>query len=222
MGEHTTSRVCSIEGCGRKHAAHGYCLMHYKRLKKHGTVDYTWGGKEVGRSCQYCERPVIAREMCFRHYQMWHRHGDPLFSDKKKVDGLPPGEHKRRDYRMVTKLAEADLSAKSAKNPFTTKHDAPSNDNFRSKWLRDGRRQDRQWEHRKVAGAKPGEVVHHIDGNPLNNEKANLHIFKNAQDHAIAHRSLEKAAYALLSHGVVVFDQDSGVYILSESFLQSI
>ena len=103
-----------------------------------------------------------------------------------------------------------------------TKHDAPSNDNFKSKGLRNGRRQDRQWEHRKVAGAKPGEIVHHIDGNPLNNEKENLHIFKTAQDHAIAHRSLEKAAYALLSHGIVVFDQDSGVYILSESFLRSI
>lgn len=29
-------KVCSIEGCGRKHEAKGFCNRHYHRLMKHG------------------------------------------------------------------------------------------------------------------------------------------------------------------------------------------
>jgi hypothetical protein len=84
-------KLCSIDGCGRRHAAHGWCLMHYKRVQKHGSPEYRWGGKVVGRACRHCARPVAARDFCLRHYQMWHRHGDPLFADKKKLGGMPVG-----------------------------------------------------------------------------------------------------------------------------------
>ena len=30
---------CTVDGCDRKHSAHGYCLMHYKRLKRNGHTD---------------------------------------------------------------------------------------------------------------------------------------------------------------------------------------
>lgn len=33
------ARVCSVEGCGKKHLAKGYCNMHYLRQKVHGRVD---------------------------------------------------------------------------------------------------------------------------------------------------------------------------------------
>lgn len=29
-------RTCGVEGCDREHAAHGVCLMHYKRLRRNG------------------------------------------------------------------------------------------------------------------------------------------------------------------------------------------
>lgn len=193
--------------------------MHYKRVKKHGSPDYRWGGKVVGRACKYCERPVIAREMCWRHYQMWRRHGDALFADEKKVDGLPPGEHHRRGYKMVGPTAEippaipADASVERS-------HRHGVQQQERNLKLRDGsRRSRRQWEHRKVAGAKPGQIVHHIDGDRLNNTKSNLHVFNSPSEHAKAHRSLEKIAYRLLETGLVEFDRDSGCYRLVESSL---
>ena len=34
---------------------------------------------------------------------------------------------------------------------------------------------------------RPGEVVHHIDGNKQNNEPSNLHVFANAQEHLAHH-----------------------------------
>ncbi len=209
------AKICSIEGCGRKHAAHGVCLMHYKRIQRHGTADYRWGGKEVGRACKHCDRQVVAKDLCMRHYQMWHRHGDPLFADKKKVASLPHGEHMRRGYKMVCPVA--DMPKAVIAGPSTEKAHRISAP--KPMGLRDGtKRSRRQWEHRKVAGAGRGQIVHHIDGNPLNNEAANLHVFEDAKDHAIAHRSLEKLAFQLYRDGVVLFDPQAGVYRLAESF----
>lgn len=31
-------QFCTIDGCGKKHEARGYCKTHYSRLRKHGTV----------------------------------------------------------------------------------------------------------------------------------------------------------------------------------------
>jgi len=204
--------LCSVEGCGRKHAAHGLCLMHYKRMKKHGTIDYTWGGKIVGRQCLHCERPVAARDMCMRHYQMWHRHGDPLYSDAKKVDGLPPGEHMRRGYKITT---DAKLAPAKPAGASTEKTDRAHRQAFDAQGARkpgEKRNYRKQWEHRKVAGAKPGEIVHHIDGNRLNNAAENLHVFNSPSDHGAAHRSLELIAFELLQRGLVVFDRERGRY----------
>jgi hypothetical protein len=38
-------RVCSVEECGRVHDALGYCAMHYKRWKAHGSTETRKGGK---------------------------------------------------------------------------------------------------------------------------------------------------------------------------------
>lgn len=32
-------RLCSVEGCGKRHKGHGYCNMHLLRVKKTGTTD---------------------------------------------------------------------------------------------------------------------------------------------------------------------------------------
>ena len=203
------NRKCTVKGCDRKHAAHGYCLMHYRRIKKHGTVCYTWGGKKVGRPCQFCDRAVVAREMCYRHYQMWLKYGDPLHSDKAKKNGEKNGRHIRKGYMMVTDVADF---PKAAPSDETTEKSNTHHSQFINSH---GYRQNgssRVLEHRKIAGAKPGEIVHHIDGNKINNNLENLHVFKDNSDHTKSHKSLETIAYHFLSLGLAYFDPDSGLY----------
>ena len=209
-------RRCSIDGCNRKHAAHDLCLMHYKRQQKHGSPEYRWGGKVVGRACKFCDRPVTAKEMCWRHYLMNYKHSDPLYADKKKTEALPNGVHARRGYLMecpvvdITKAAPSDATVE--------KGDRRHAIAFKNHGLRDGsQRHRRQWVHRKVAKAKPGDIVHHVDGDPRNNAAENLHIFKSPAAHAKAHRSLEKVAYQLLRDGHVEFVAGEGVYKLRQS-----
>ena len=195
--------------------------MHYKRIQKHGTADYRWGGRIIGRACLHCERPVVAHELCNRHYQMLQRHGDALFADKKKRAHMRPGIHMRRGYIMVTDAAEL-LVVDKADTPTIERTDKAHEAITRTKQgLREGRGRRRQWEHRKITGAKPGEIVHHIDLNPSNNTEDNLHVFANRSLHTQAHRSLEKVAASLVHHGIVIFDKHLGYYRLAESFALS-
>ena len=213
-------KTCTIKGCEKKHAAHGLCLMHYKRVKRHGSAEYRWGGKEVGRNCQHCERPVAAREMCMRHYQMWRKHGDALFADSRKVGGMEPGTHLRRGYIAKSvggHLAFPDIRTTAA----TTKGDRAHRVAFDAQGRR-GSGGGRVLEHRVVAGAKRGEHVHHVDGNKRNNERSNLHVFSNSSDHTKAHKSLELIGFELMKHGVVSFNRSTGRYELDLSAFQSI
>lgn len=206
------NRKCSVDGCVRKHAANGFCLMHYKRVQKTGSPNYSWGGKVVSRCCKFCDRVVVAKEMCFRHYQMNRKHGDPLYSDKKKINGFKNGEHFRRGYKMVCPVVETKTGV-DLNPPTIQKSDAVHKAFTKPGGFRDGsKRNRREWEHRKKVGAQIGQIVHHIDGAPLNNDVDNLHVFNSPKEHAMAHRSLEKVAYSLLRKGFIKFDKKTGLY----------
>jgi hypothetical protein len=41
-----TRDICTVNGCGRRHDAHGLCSMHSRRLRKHGDVDFVPVGPE--------------------------------------------------------------------------------------------------------------------------------------------------------------------------------
>lgn len=57
-------------------------------------------------------------------------------------------------------------------------------------------------------------VVHHIDGNKLNNVLDNLVPLSKA-DHREAHGSLERVAYQFIQAGLVVYDSSNNSYDLS-------
>jgi hypothetical protein len=152
-----------------------------------------------------------------RHYQMSRKHGDPLYADKSKVGGLPPGHAIRRGkYRTVSPVSEF-TKARPINDPSHEK----TGQGYRSlveksHGFRDGSsRTRREWEHRKVAGATKGDIVHHIDLNPGNNLPGNLHIYKSASDHVSAHRSLERVAASLVASGIVIFNHVTGLYSLA-------
>ena len=58
---------------------------------------------------------------------------------------------------------------------------------------------------------KKGEVIHHIDGDKLNNNLSNL-LLLNKTSHRVCHGNLEKIAFLLVQNGLISF-KDNEYYI---------
>ena len=90
-----SERICSVEGCGKKHFARGYCRMHYNRMTRYGRPERirNWN---PGASCAVdgCEKPVHAGGYCGTHYARVQRHGEAGSADlipqrrRGKYEGL--------------------------------------------------------------------------------------------------------------------------------------
>jgi len=68
-------KVCSIDGCDKKHYGHGYCNKHYQKWKIHGDplADKT---KRRGKcSVDNCDNPHYGNGLCNKHYRRLVRHG---------------------------------------------------------------------------------------------------------------------------------------------------
>lgn len=79
-----TDRICSIESCGRKHYAKGWCNLHWKRWRKHGDPSTV---SEVARqpcSVVDCDRLAVARGWCDMHWRRWRKHGDPAVGERRR------------------------------------------------------------------------------------------------------------------------------------------
>ena len=72
-----TERSCSIDGCGKKFVACGWCQNHYYRWRKHG--DPTAGGIRRGSnatcSIEGCGRSHKAHGWCEMHWDRMKRSG---------------------------------------------------------------------------------------------------------------------------------------------------
>ena len=84
-----TSRLCSIEDCGRKHKGYGYCNKHYEKFKRYGDP---LAGREnfpAGSRCsiENCHRPIEGAGLCAKHYQKNRRLGDPLAGKDRGPNG---------------------------------------------------------------------------------------------------------------------------------------
>lgn len=75
------TKTCSVEGCGNKHSAKGYCYTHYRRMRRRGE----FGTCEVSG----CENGKDRGAMCNPHYMRKLR-GAPLDAPIKEhfKDGL--------------------------------------------------------------------------------------------------------------------------------------
>ena len=71
-------RTCSVEGCEGKHAAKGYCKLHYNHWLRYGQPGRkrNWN---PGATCSVegCEKPAKALTYCGAHYARVRRDGAP-------------------------------------------------------------------------------------------------------------------------------------------------
>lgn len=97
-------KICSIEGCGKKHASLGYCVKHYKRFKNNGDPLVV---KRVHRYspdglCTFdgCDAPLESRGFCSKHRGRLAKYGDPsVFKQEKK------GSHNVTGYVYISNPA---------------------------------------------------------------------------------------------------------------------
>lgn len=78
------SKICSVDGCGKKVIAKGWCQEHYDRMRRYGTLEPF--PKKIRGTCSIagCNKPNYARGWCSTHWARWKNHGDPLWVRPKK------------------------------------------------------------------------------------------------------------------------------------------
>lgn len=65
-------RICTVEGCNRKHKGHGYCTLHLQRKVKHGDALYVPKIQLKNSplcSILDCNEPSHSRSLCSAHYR---------------------------------------------------------------------------------------------------------------------------------------------------------
>ena len=70
--------VCTFEGCGRPHKAHGLCASHYQQFKRDEPLrSLQVRAYDYGPTCtvEGCESPVQSKGLCNTHYRQWYRTG---------------------------------------------------------------------------------------------------------------------------------------------------
>jgi len=77
----TLIKFCSVEECERKHKAHGYCSMHYRRVLSNGSPFRPRDGREC--EVELCARKCTRKLYCDKHYYRFKKHGDPLLSQER-------------------------------------------------------------------------------------------------------------------------------------------
>jgi hypothetical protein len=124
-----TKGPCSVDDCNRPHFGHGYCLLHYRRVRKGGHPDFiahqrrdanpSWKGDDAGynaahdrvrrwrgparaQTCAACGAP--ARHWAYRHDDLNERRDDRGYAYSLDVDHYDPmcvPCHKRSDLERL-------------------------------------------------------------------------------------------------------------------------
>ena len=207
---------CSIESCDRNAYARELCQPHYKRLRRHGDVFADLPIGRVQRVCSVaiCSQPADGRGLCHGHYQRWQRTGDAQ-------EDVPLGRRRQPEVCTVDDCERATFAKgycpthyKRALKGGDVRPGVPIRVVTGEGWMSHG-----YWcvmvpaelrhltggekqigEHRLVMAQhlgralRPGEVVHHINGDRLDNRIENLELWSTTQPKG--QRVDDKVAYA--------------------------
>ena len=191
--------MCATAGCGRKVYARGHCGRHYKQLLRHGEVRPDL----EPRCCAVvaCGRTAVTRGWCHGHYLRWSRTGDvradvPLsrpVKDTCTVPGCERGAHSaaycRSHYNRYRlhgdPLSGGPVRAHGAGGSISHGYWFVVVAESDRHLVPPGRTRD--FEHRIVLARRLGrpladdEVVHHKNGDRLDNRPENLELWITSQ-----------------------------------------
>jgi HNH endonuclease len=91
--------TCLVDGCEKKHHAHGFCGLHAARWRRRGTL----GPRETKKcSIDGCDKKHKSRGLCDAHYRRRRIYGDQHFVKHERMHG-----HSAED-RLWAYLRETD------------------------------------------------------------------------------------------------------------------
>lgn len=70
-------KICSVDGCERKHEARGYCKNHYRSFRKYGDP---FKGIKIKNICNVidCNEYRFSSGFCSKHYRRFRTYGNPI------------------------------------------------------------------------------------------------------------------------------------------------
>ena len=77
--------VCVADNCDRAAVSRSCCDKHYRRLIKHGDINYVSKKVKVPCSVDNCENIAMSKGYCDKHYRKFKKYGDPNFTIDRKI-----------------------------------------------------------------------------------------------------------------------------------------
>lgn len=105
MAREQVNFICSVDGCGAKAHAKGWCRTHWTRMHLYGRLEKIQGIIKGTCTAEGCTNPIKGNGLCNNHYQMQRKYGRTN-KIKKPSKTLHPFYYIWHDKKQAKNLCE--------------------------------------------------------------------------------------------------------------------